>query len=75
MATAYPRVAVLYQAQEPPIIGGIRKPMKPGGYADSGADIAYVLRQAGVPVATPVADPASTDDLGWVFPDTAAGIE
>lgn len=26
-----PRVAVLYQAIEPPIVGGVRKPMKPGG--------------------------------------------
>lgn len=26
-----PRVAVLYQAVEPPIINGVRKPAKPGG--------------------------------------------
>lgn len=25
------RVALLYQAIEPPIINGVRKPMKPGG--------------------------------------------
>jgi D-alanine-D-alanine ligase-like ATP-grasp enzyme len=74
MATSYPHVAVLYQAQEPPVIDGIRKPMKPGGYSDSGADIAYVLRQAGVPIATPVANPDPTHDLDWVFPDTAEGI-
>jgi D-alanine-D-alanine ligase-like ATP-grasp enzyme len=74
MATTYPRVAVLYQAQEPPVIGGIRKPMKPGGYADSGADIAYVLRQAGVQVVTPTATPSPDWDLDWIFPDTADGI-
>lgn len=67
-------VAVLYQAQAPPVIDGIRKPMKPGGYADSGADIAYVLRQQGVPVITPVATPDVAQDLDWVFPDTAEGI-
>jgi hypothetical protein len=26
-----PKVAVLYQAIEPPVINGVRKPMKPGG--------------------------------------------
>jgi len=74
MADSFPTVAVLYQAQPPPVVRGIRKPMKPGGYTDSGADIAYVLRQVGVPVATPVATPSSAHDLDWVFPDTAAGI-
>lgn len=48
--------------------------MKPGGYADSGADIAYVLRQAGQPVVTPVPTPDLARDLDWVFSDTAAGI-
>lgn len=72
---ALPRpIAVLYQAQLPPLIDGIRKPMKPGGYADSGADIAYVLRQQGLPVITPTATPDATRDLDWVFPDTAEGI-
>lgn len=69
-----PPVALLYQAQQPPLVNGIRKPLKPGGYADSGADIAYALRQQGVPVITPVAEPAGARDLDWVFPDTAAGI-
>jgi D-alanine-D-alanine ligase len=67
-------VAVLYQAQLPPVIDGIRKPLKPGGYADSGADIAYVLRERGLPVVTPVATPDVARDLDWVFPDTAEGI-
>lgn len=35
-----PHVAVRYQAIYPPTINGVRKP-KPGGYQDSGADIAY----------------------------------
>jgi hypothetical protein len=36
-------IAILYQAQLPPFKNGIQKPMKPGGYSDSGADIAYEL--------------------------------
>lgn len=67
-------VAILYQARLPPVIDGIRKPLKPGGYADSGADIAVALRQQGVPVLTPVAEPDVAQDLDWVFPDTADGI-
>ncbi|KAL4860865.1 hypothetical protein BDV12DRAFT_191454 [Aspergillus spectabilis] len=43
-------VAVLYQAIEPPVINGVKKPRKPGGYQDSGADIAYTLQQKGVKV-------------------------
>lgn len=73
MSTSLP-VALLYQAQEPPIIDGIRKPRKPGGYADSGADIAYVLRQRGISIVTPTDEPALDRDLDWVFPDTAEGI-
>jgi len=68
-------VAVLYQAQTPPVINGIVKPMKPGGYSDSGADIAFALRQAGVPVVTPVAEPNPSEPLDWVFPDTQEGID
>lgn len=67
-------VAVVYQAVQPPEIDGIRKPMKPGGYSDSGADIAYVLRSQGVAVATPTSDPEPGADMDWVFPDTDAGI-
>jgi D-alanine-D-alanine ligase len=70
-----PRVSVLYQALEPPVIDGIRKPKKPGGYSDSGADIAYALRNAGVDVVTPVASPEPAQDLDWVFPDTIEGID
>ena len=35
------KIAILYQAKPPPIKNGIQKPMKPGGYSDSGADITY----------------------------------
>jgi hypothetical protein len=30
-STAAPRVAVLYQAIDPPVINGVTKPRKPGG--------------------------------------------
>ncbi len=68
-------IAVLYQAISPPVLDGTRKPMKPGGYRDSGADIGCILRNAGVPVITPVVSPDPTCDADWVFPDTAEGIE
>lgn len=72
------KVAVLYQAVEPPVINGIRKPPKAGGYQDSGADIAYALATSkpSVSVITPTftesLDPAN--DIGWSFPDTESGI-
>ncbi|KAK2598537.1 hypothetical protein N8I77_011944 [Diaporthe amygdali] len=70
-----PRVAVLYQALEPPIIDGIKKPKKPNGYRDSGADIAYNLGQKkSVDVIKPTADPNPTHDSDWTFPDTEDGI-
>ncbi|KAF2997707.1 hypothetical protein E8E13_006701 [Curvularia kusanoi] len=70
-----PRVAVLYQALEPPVINGISKPKKPGGYRDSGADIAYVLRKiCHIPVVTPVPDPNPVQDNDWCFPDDEEGI-
>lgn len=68
------KVAVLYQAEPPPAIGGLVKPMKPGGYSDSGADIAFNLRQSGVSVATPHGAPDPPVALDWVYPDTAPGI-
>jgi D-alanine-D-alanine ligase len=67
-------VALLYQAQQAPARNGILKPMKPGGYSDSGADIAYALREKQIPVSTPVLHPQLAIDLDWVFPDTEAGI-
>ena len=69
-------VALLYQAIQPPTIGGINKPLKPGGYSDSGADIAYVLAsELKIPVITPVDQPSTVKDLDWVFPDSTEGIE
>ncbi len=68
------KIAVLYQGIAPPLLDGMRKPMKPGGYSDSGADIACILRDAGVAVVTPVAQPDPARDLDWVFPDTKEGI-
>lgn len=69
-----PRIAVLYQALPPPLIDGLRKDAKPGGYSDSGADIAFALRQAGNDVLAPVVEPDAARALDWVFPDTAEGI-
>lgn len=68
-------VAILYQAAQPPAINGVIKPMKPGGYSDSGADIAYVLCNAKIPIITPVSQPDPAQVLDWVFPDTHQGID
>ncbi|BBF69168.1 D-alanine--D-alanine ligase family protein [Sphingomonas bisphenolicum] len=67
-------VAILYQALPPPVIDGLRKDAKPGGYSDGGADIGFVLRGQGHHVLTPIADPDPIRPLDWVFPDTAEGI-
>lgn len=68
------RVAVIYQALPPPLINGVRKDPKPGGYSDSGADIAFSLHQTGIDVATPVLMPDPANALDWVFPDTNDGL-
>jgi len=67
-------VAILHQAAPQPVRDGIVKDPKPGGYQDSGADIAFALRQAGVTVVTPEASPDPAGDIGWTFPDTESGI-
>ncbi|OTA52563.1 glutathione synthetase ATP-binding domain-like protein [Hypoxylon sp. EC38] len=70
-----PCVAVLYQALDPPTIGGVRKPKKPGGYQDSGADIAYSLSNcAEIDVISPVPAPDPSKDIGWCWKDTEEGI-
>ncbi len=69
------RIAILYQAQVPPAKDGIQKPMKPGGYSDSGADIAFELLENNVDVIMPVKKPNQNNDMDWVFPDTKIGIE
>ena len=68
------RIAVLYQACDPPAVDGVRKPRKSTGYRDSGADIAYVLRANGHHVITESNDPFPLQDEGWCFPDTERGI-
>jgi biotin carboxylase len=67
-------VAVLYQAIAPPAIDGGRKPLEPGGYSDSGADVASALRGGGAAVVTPVPAPSPDRAMDWVFPDHAQGI-
>lgn len=67
-------IALLYQALEPPVIEGARKEAKPGGYSDSGADIAIALLSAGCRVVTPVTDPDPARVFDWVWPDTPEGI-
>ena len=61
------KVAVLYQDHKPPAVDGSRKPMKPGGYRDRGADIAYCLWTHGVDAATPVSNSDLYTDLDRVF--------
>jgi len=68
------KIAILYQDKPPPLINGLQKPMKPNGYADSGADIAYELRKNEISIVTPVDNPKTLNDFDWVFPDTEDGI-
>lgn len=72
--TSPTRVALIHQAARVPAVGGVVKPMKPGGYTDSCADLAYALHMAGETVITPTTTPDPTKDLDWSFPDTANGI-
>jgi D-alanine-D-alanine ligase len=69
------KVAIIYQANISPSKDGIIKPMKSGGYSDSGADIAYTLMQQQITVITPVETPQIMNDFDWVFPDTKEGIQ
>ena len=69
------KIAILYQSKLPPIKNGIQKPMKSGGYSDSGADIACELKKNGIRIVTPTNDPNIRTDLDWVFPDTKKGIQ
>lgn len=63
-------VAILYQVTQPPPIDGLVRPLKPGGYSDSSADIAFALRVAGVHVITPVNKPDPSRVSDWCWPDT-----
>ncbi len=69
------KVAILYQSKLPPTIDGIVKPMKEGGYSDSGADIALVIQQSDIQLITPVNSPKTENDYDWVFPDSEDGIK
>ncbi|MDO5509895.1 MAG: ATP-grasp domain-containing protein [Weeksellaceae bacterium] len=69
------KVAIIYQTKTPPERNGIIKPMKPGGYSDSGADISYSLQRQNINIITPVSNPKIECDLEWVFPDTTEGIQ
>ncbi|KAI0814260.1 hypothetical protein GGR55DRAFT_687199 [Xylaria sp. FL0064] len=70
-----PCVAVLYPTVDAPACNGVKKPRKPSGYQDSGADIAYVLREkANIHVVTPADSPDPQDSTGWCFPDHEQGI-
>ncbi|CAI3934295.1 D-alanine-D-alanine ligase or related ATP-grasp enzyme (DdlA) (PDB:1E4E) [Commensalibacter communis] len=68
-------IALLYQALPPPMIDGLRKDGKPGGYSDGGADIAFTLKQHHRSVVTPTVHPAAEVPFDWVFPDTEEGIK
>jgi hypothetical protein len=47
--TSTPRVAVLYQELEPPLINGVRKPKKPGGMELRNLRVGIQLRLTAVP--------------------------
>lgn len=68
------KIAILYQAGPAPTVEGVTKPMKQGGYSDSGADLAFALLKSEKKVATPVNAPRENVDKDWVFPDTEDGI-
>lgn len=68
------KIAILYQANPAPPRDGVVKPMKKGGYSDSGADLAFALKQKHT-VLTPTITPQENIDLDWVFPDTLEGIK
>lgn len=68
------KIGILFQAVPSPEIDGVVKPMKQGGYSDSGADIAFNLKKLGYKVITPVKEPDPSKDSDWVFPDTEEGI-
>ncbi|MGV3579069.1 hypothetical protein [Brevundimonas sp.] len=74
MTTDAAATAILYQALPPPIIDGLRKDAKPGGYSDGGADIGFALAGRGQRIVTPIETPDPAVALDWVFPDTAEGI-
>jgi hypothetical protein len=75
MGNQLQQIAILYQDRLPPLQDGIQKPMKPGGYSDSGADIACELLNNGLSLITPVDNPKIENDFDWAFPDSRQGIQ
>lgn len=69
------KIAILHQSKPAPVVDGIVKPMKKGGYSDSGADIAFELSQNNVKVITPIKNPDVNTDTDWTFPDSSEGIK
>ena len=69
------RIAILYQSEPPPVRSGVIKPMKAGGYSDSGADIAVELIKNNLKVICPVRTRKNSQDTDWVFADSQKGIE
>lgn len=53
---------------------GLTKPMKKGGYSDSGADLAVALIKSKKIVVSPINSPREAVDMDWVFPDNEDGI-
>lgn len=76
MAMSKPRVALLHQVLDPPVVDGAKKPRKPGGYRDSCADIAFALSKSDkVSVVTQSLFPDPADQVGWSFGDDEDGIK
>ena len=66
-------VAVLYQTTA---VAGLVKPLKPGGYFDSSADVAAGLLRLGVPVTLPTAASSHpTSEFDLIFGDDAHSIQ
>ncbi len=64
-------VAVLYPAQQ----NGHRVLKQPAHAVESGADMAYALRERDVPVITPQSDPDPAVAVHWCFADSEEGID
>lgn len=67
-------IAVFFQSKAAPDVDGIKKPFKPGGYIDGGADIAFTLAQRSLKLVTPNLRPDPRQDGDWVFADSVAGL-
>ena len=75
LSVAPPVVAVLYQSTAPPPIDGLLKPLKPGGYSDSSADVAAALARAGISIVTPSQQPSEEQPTDWIWGDSEQQIQ